>query len=216
MGGTIFNSHSNNGDTKPKESPKNGTKISPKKVAANIKFSNNSTQTISFHSPIEHTAVQTSEDKEINQLKQNMNTLKSNNEKQTKELEKALSLVQQRNKENLVLSTDKMNLEADVQHLRATLSHKDKLNDKLRYEIDNLKTELENVRAQQIVDLRQRKETLNGETQSLVNTLKQLENDKAVVVAEYNELLNSEREEYAKNIKELNVRYLELKTKLDR
>lgn len=173
-------------------------------------------QTISHKHQIKQVSVQTVEDKSVAELKQNIQSLHNTINKKSKELAQALSLIQQRNEENLVWNTEKVNLEASFQTLKSNNNYKEKLNEKLQLDLDELRKELDYMRTLQTTESTKQKDTANNETKSLLLALKQIENDKSVVIAEYKELLNNEREEYSKTIKELNIKNMELQSKLDR
>lgn len=173
-------------------------------------------QTITYKSQIKQASVQTVEDEAITGLKQRIQSLNNTIEKQSKELAEALSLIEQRTKENLVWNTEKINLEASIQTWKSNNNYKERLNEKLQLDIDELRNELDNIKSLQMIESNKKKAAANNETKSLLLALKQMENDKSVITAEYKELLNNEREEYSKTIKDLNVKNMELQSKLDR
>lgn len=187
-----------------------------KNPVAKSKVTNVQVQTIPYKPPIKQVSVQTVEDEVVTGLKQNIHSLNKTIEKQRKELAEALTLVQQRTRENLVWNSEKVNLEAIIQTLKCNSNNKEKLNEKLQEVINELRIEMDNIKALQITEINKKKDVINNENKSLLLALKQLENDKNVISTEYKELLNSEREEYSRTIKDLNVKNMELQSKLDR
>lgn len=170
----------------------------------------------SFEKQLKSTTTQTTIDKEIEQLSQNMTVLQKDYGRKQKELGEALSLIQQRNKENLVLNSEKINLEANVQRLQTNCIQKDKLIETLQFDINDFRTELDSFRNMQIAERNKSNDLEITENKSLLLVLQQLENDKNIITAEYKELLNNEREEYSNTIRDLNVKVMELQSKLDR
>lgn len=183
---------------------------------AKSKVANVQVQTITYEHQIKQAGVQTVEDKVVVGLKQNILSLNQTIERQSKELAEAFSLVQQRTKENLVLNAEKVNMEASVQTLKSNNNYKERLNEKLQIDIDEMRNELDNFKASQMTESNKKRDAANNENKSLLVALNQLEDDKNAISAQYKELMNNVREEYSKTIKDLNIQNMELQSKLDR
>lgn len=181
-----------------------------------LKLTDVEVQTVIDVKQIEEIAIQTVEDKSLIDLEQNIQALNMTIEEQKKELAEAIFLIQERSKDNLVLTNEKLTMEACMQTLKSNNNFKEKQNVKLQNDIDDLQKKLD-----QLTENIKRQDEANeikndSDNNSILSALKQSEKDKKVIVAEYKELLSNEREEYSKTIKELNAKNLDLQSKLDR
>uniref|UniRef100_A0A2A4J904 Centrosomal protein of 290kDa coiled-coil region domain-containing protein n=2 Tax=Heliothis virescens TaxID=7102 RepID=A0A2A4J904_HELVI len=143
-------------------------------------------------------------------------SLKAEIDKTTKQLYEAMALAQKRTQEILTLNNEKVTYESTIQNLKYSNSQKETVNEELRGIISDLKKQLNDFQTKQITEIHQKRDSKNEENKSLLLAMKQLENDKNAIMVEYKELLSNEREEYAKSVKELHVKIMELQSKLDR
>ncbi|XP_026736968.1 centrosomal protein of 290 kDa-like [Trichoplusia ni] len=162
-------------------------------------------------------SIQTIENSDaIDDMKKRIEALTNEIDKTSNQLYEAMTLAQRRTEEILVLNREKICFESTIQNLKDSNDQKDILNDKLRCTIDELRKQLNDVKTQRLVETNQVKDSIDEENKSLLLALKQLENDKNAIMVECKELLNNERDEYAKNVKELQLKIMELQSKLDR
>ncbi|KAJ0178830.1 hypothetical protein K1T71_005605 [Dendrolimus kikuchii] len=191
---------------------------SPIKTQPNVKivkFSNVQIQTVSFDKHIKHQFIQTDFGDEVAQLKLSLNRIQNEHEIISKELEEAVILLEQKTKEVRILDAEKSSLQNKVKSLKTTFGQKNDLIEKLEGTIEGIKDELLNLRSKNVAEKCNR-DNFNENNKSLLSTLKQLEADKNTIAHEYKELLNNERNEYSKSLKDLNIKIMELQTKLDR
>lgn len=162
-------------------------------------------------------SIQTIENSDaIDDMKKRIEALTNEIDKTSSQLYEAMTLAQRRTEEILVLNREKICFESTIQNIKDSNDQKDILNDKLRCTIDELRKQLNDVKTQRLVETNQVKDSIDEENKSLLLALKQLENDKNAIMVECKELLNNERDEYAKNVKELQLKIMELQSKLDR
>ncbi|XP_030041356.2 centrosomal protein of 290 kDa isoform X2 [Manduca sexta] len=180
------------------------------------KVANVLTQTTPLKVDTSNKHVQTDEDKAVNELKIYSNSLKIDNDKKVKELREAMTLARIRTEENLKLNSEKIGLESDIQTLQQSNIERDHSNEKLRITIEELRKQINDLKSTQFAEQSMVRDVMNEENKSLLLALKQLENDKNILAAEYKELLNKEREEYSKNVKTLQEKILELQTEIDK
>lgn len=152
----------------------------------------------------------------MNEMRGQVELLKVEINKKTNQLHEAMTLAHKRTEEILVLNIEKATFESTLQNLKASISQKDIINEKLQYTVDNLTKQLNDIQMKQITETNQKKDTVNEENNTLLLALKQLENDKNAIMVEYKELLRNERDEYAKSVKEMQVKIMELQSTLDR
>lgn len=161
--------------------------------------------------------VQTDENSDtIDEMKDQIKSLNMKIDKITKQLYETMTLAQNRTEEILVLQNEKVTFESTLRKLKASIDQKDNLNEKLQYTIKDLSKQLNDYQMKQKTEPNQNKDSAIEENKTLLLTLKQLENDKNAIMVEYKELLSNEREEYAKSVKELQVKIMEMQSKLDR
>lgn len=208
------------GHTHPEEPKEDNIMSTPVKNQTEIKqvisvFSIQ-TQTTSIDKQMASTTTQTQNDQDIEKLKQKHILLQKDYERNYKELGEALLVVQQRHEENLVLSSEKINIESNVRFLQTACTQKDKIIESMRFDIEELKNKLDSFRNIQVTEINKRNDIETAEHKSALLALQQMENDKNMIAAEYKELLDNEREEYCNTIRDLNVKVMELQSKLDR
>lgn len=198
-------------------SPTRKSPNSTRKSASPIRtFSDVFVQTVANQVKLTNQLTQTDEYKVINELKTQIDSLQLNIDKKNKELAEAMSLMQTRSAEIITLNKDKIALEYSMKNLRDTNNQKDALNNRLRQTIDELRKQIDEFKLLQVTESNKIKDSVNEENKSLLLALKQLETDKNTITSEYKELLNNEREEYARSVKELHVQMMEMQSKLDR
>lgn len=159
-------------------------------------------------------AIQTKEGKEYNEEKIIINNLRTELEKKNKELADAMNLVQKRTEEILLLNTEKLKTESSIQNIRDSDHQKDRINKGLQKTVEDLRKQIDNYKHAEVNEKVKMKEMVNEENKTLLNALKKFESDKNAIVAEYKELLNNERNQYAKSTKELQMKILDLETQL--
>lgn len=166
-------------------------------------------------------AIQTDEDKEIDGEKRDRekerkinNDLRKNIEKVNKELADAMELIQKRTEEILVLNTEKINTESTIQNIKDSGHQKDRMNKRLQNTVEDLRKQIDNYKHAQVNEKAKMEEMVNEGNKTLINALKKFESEKNVIVAEYKELLNNERSQYAKSTKELQMTILNLESQL--
>lgn len=190
-----------------------GSPVKTQQSKPNRELSDALVQTISIEISKRHQIIQTDENIEMDEMNDRIEILKRDIDKTSKQLYEAMALAQKRTEEILILNKEKVGFESTLQNLKDSNSHKDIVNEKLRFTIDELKNQL---KYKEIKETNQIRENVNQENKSLLLALKQLEHDKNAIMVECKELLNNEREEYAKSVNELNVKVMELQSKLDR
>lgn len=160
--------------------------------------------------------VQTEEDQEIYELKHEIDCLKKDIVEKNKEMADAMKLAQNHTEELIALNKDKINLNSTIQRLEESNSQKDKTNEILRTAVDDLRKQIEERRYDQIEERMKFQTSAYEENKSLMETLKQLENEKNRIVGEYKELLNKERKNFSKSVKDLQLKIDRLQTQVDR
>lgn len=158
--------------------------------------------------------IQANENKELNEEKRVINDLRKELEKKNKELADATKLVQKRTEEVLILNTEKFNTDSTIQNIRDSDHQKDRMNKRLQNTVEDLRKQIDNYKHVQVNERVKMKEMVNDENKTLLNGLKKFESDKNAIVAEYKELLNNERNMYAKSTKELQMKILDLENQL--
>lgn len=159
-------------------------------------------------------AIQTDEHKEFNEEKRVIINLRKELENTKKELVEAMSLLQKRTEEILVLNTEKINTESTIQDITNSNHQKDRMNNRLHNIVEDLRKQIDNYKQAQVTEKVKINEMVNEENISLLKTLKKFESDKNAIVEEYKDLLNKERNQYAKSTKELQMKILDLETQL--
>lgn len=157
-------------------------------------------------------AIQTNEDS--NEAERVINVLRKEFEKKNKELADSMKLVQKRTEEILVLNSEKINTESTIQNITDSNHQKDRMNKRLQNTVDDLKKQIDNYKHAQVTEKLKMNEMFNEENKTLLDALKKFESDKNAIVAEYKELLNNERNQYAKCTKELQMKILDLESQL--
>lgn len=159
-------------------------------------------------------AIQTDELKELNEEKIVVTNLRKELENKNEELHEAMKLQQKRNEEISILNTDKMNTESTILGLRNSNHQKDKMINKLHNTLEGLRKQIDNYKQAQVTEKVKMNDLVNEENISLLNALSTFESDKNAIVEEYKELLNKERNQYAKSTKELQMKILDLESQL--
>ncbi|CAB3237020.1 unnamed protein product [Arctia plantaginis] len=159
---------------------------------------------------------QTDEYKAINEMKTRMDNLQTVLDRKSKELTEAMVLIQKRSEENLKLNKEKIGFEYSIENLKDSSTKKDSLIEKLRSTIDELRRQVDELKIVQKTESNRIKDDMHEENKSLLLALQHLENDKKAIETEYKELLNNERAEYTKSVKELHTQLMEVQSKLDR
>ncbi|XP_063893324.1 centrosomal protein of 290 kDa [Helicoverpa armigera] len=200
-----------------KENKKSESPVKTPQKKRSTEFSNAFVQTIPIEIIKAHRIIQTDETSDTLEVMSNrIVSLKADIDKTTKQLYEAMGLAQKRTQEILTLNNEKVVYESTIQNLKHSNNEKDALNEELRGIIGDLKKQLNDYQTKQMTEIHQKRDSKNEENKSLLLAIKQLENDKNAIMVEYKELLNNEREEYAKSVKELHVKIMELQSKLDR
>ncbi|PZC75983.1 hypothetical protein B5X24_HaOG205276 [Helicoverpa armigera] len=200
-----------------KENKKSESPVKTPQKKRSTEYSNAFVQTIPIEIIKAHRFIQTDETSDTLEVMSNrIASLKADIDKTTKQLYEAMGLAQKRTQEILTLNNEKVVYESTIQNLKHSNNEKDALNEELRGIIGDLKKQLNDYQTKQISEIHQKRDSKNEENKSLLLAIKQLENDKNAIMVEYKELLNNEREEYAKSVKELHVKIMELQSKLDR
>lgn len=181
-----------------------------------VQNANISTQTLSYQNNNESKFTQTDLDQEKTTINKEMIVLKTENEKMRKDLTYLKNYANKKEEDIKTLNFQKSNLENTIENLRDSSIQTEMLNNRLRVTIEELKRQNDNYRSIQDAQQNRICDAANEENKSLLLALKQLENEKNVIVSEYQELLHTERHEYSKSVKDLNTQILELKSKLDR
>lgn len=174
------------------------------------------TQTMSFDLQTFDKMAQTDEDITLNNLKIYINDLNKDNEIKCKQLNEAIYMNNKKAEEILILNSGKSIFEKEIQELQKDNDEKDKFIQRLRIAIDELKKQIDDITTAQLNEQTQWKDRMNEENKSLLDSLKQLEHEKNRIVAEYKQLLISERDEYSNSIQEMQLKIVELETKLNR
>ncbi|KAJ8727672.1 hypothetical protein PYW07_001791 [Mythimna separata] len=205
---------------KSSDSPESETKDSPVKTVSKkqtIELTDAHVQTIPIEISKNYKSVQTDENSDtINKMNSQVELLKEEIDKKSNQLHDAMTLAHKRSEEILILNNEKVTFESTLRSLKASYSQKDTIIEKLRYTVDDLTKRLNDIQIKQITETNQKRDNINEENKTLLIALKQLENDKNTIMVEYKELLKNEREEYAKSVKEMQVKIMELQSKLDR
>lgn len=179
------------------------------------KYSDAVAQTIEIMST--NKLIQTDENNDvISKMREHIESLTIEIDKTNKQLYDAMSLTHKRTEEILALNNEKVAYESKLQNLKESSSQKDIMNDKLQLAVDDLKKQIIDLQMKQYTEANQKRETANEENKSLLLALKQMEDDKNAIIVEYKGLLNNERDEYTKSVKELQLKIVELQSKLDR
>lgn len=206
----------------PKETtdrqPENKKADSPVKVLQrqpSKKYSDAVAQTIEIMST--NKLIQTDENNDvISKMREHIESLTIEIDKTNKQLYDAMSLTHKRTEEILALNNEKVTYESKLQNLKESSSQKDIMNDKLQLAVEDLKKQIIDLQMKQYAEANQKRETANEENKSLLLALKQMEDDKNAIIVEYKGLLNNERDEYTKSVKDLQLKIVELQSKLDR
>uniref|UniRef100_A0A2H1W0J9 SFRICE_010742 n=1 Tax=Spodoptera frugiperda TaxID=7108 RepID=A0A2H1W0J9_SPOFR len=206
----------------PKETtdrqPENKKADSPVKVLQrqpSKKYSDAVAQTIEIMST--NKLIQTDENNDvISKMREHIESLTIEIDKTNKQLYEAMSLTHKRTEEILALNNEKVTYESKLQNLKESSSQKDIMNDKLQLTVEDLKKQIIDLQMKQYTEANQKRETANEENKSLLLALKQMEDDKNAIIVEYKGLLNNERDEYTKSVKDLQLKIVELQSKLDR
>lgn len=179
------------------------------------KYSDAVAQTIEIMST--NKLIQTDENNDvISKMREHIESLTIEIDKTNKQLYDAMSLTHKRTEEILALNNEKVAYESKLQNLKESSSQKDIMNDKLQLAVDDLKKQIIDLQMKQYAEANQKRETANEENKSLLLALKQMEDDKNAIIVEYKGLLNNERDEYTKSVKDLQLKIVELQSKLDR
>lgn len=192
------------------------TDISNEQNKAEVKKTSVAVQTLSIQKRNEFKITQTDQDQEHATLHTKIVTLKTEREKIWKDLTDAQALIDHKANDVKILKSQKINLENTIANLIDSNNQKEILNERLRGTIDDLRKQNDDFRSIQISQRNKLRDAANEENKSLLLALKQLENDKNSIVSEYQELLQIERNEYSKAVKDLNTKIYELQSKLDR
>lgn len=190
--------------------------IKTKPQSPNRTFADMSMQTTPVKFKRNNQLVQTDEYKAIKEMKHRMDNLQAVVDRKSNDLTEAMALIQKRSEENLKLNKEKIAFELSIENLKDSSNKKDSLMEKLRSTIDELRRQVDEFKTTQRSESNRIKDDMQEENKSLLLVLKQLEHDKVAIEAEYKELLNSERAEYTKSVKELHVQLMEVQSKLDR
>lgn len=159
-------------------------------------------------------AIQTNEDKKFNEEERVINDLRKELDKKNKEIADAIKVIQKHSEEILVLNTEKINAESTIQNIRDAEHQKDRLTKRLHNTVDDLRKQIDYYKRDQVNEKLKIKEMVNEENKTLLSALKKIESDKNAIVTEYKELLNNERNQYAKCTKELQIKILDLESQL--
>lgn len=179
------------------------------------KYSDAVAQTIEIMST--NKLIQTDENNDvISKMREHIESLTIEIDKTNKQLYDAMSLTHKRTEEILALNNEKVAYESKLQNLKESSSQKDIMNDKLQLAVEDLKKQIIDLQMKQYAEANQKRETANEENKSLLLALKQMEDDKNAIIVEYKGLLNNERDEYTKSVKDLQLKIVELQSKLDR
>lgn len=161
--------------------------------------------------------IQTDENNDvISKMREHIESLTIEIDKTNKQLYEAMSITHKRTEEILALNNEKVTYESKLQNLKESSSQKDIMNDKLQLAVEDLKKQIIDLQMKQYAEANQKRETANEENKSLLLALKQMEDDKNAIIVEYKGLLNNERDEYTKSVKDLQLKIVELQSKLDR
>ncbi|XP_022825166.1 centrosomal protein of 290 kDa-like isoform X1 [Spodoptera litura] len=161
--------------------------------------------------------IQTEENNDIiNKMREQIESLTAEIDKTNKQLYDAMSLTHKRTEEILILNNEKVNYESKLQSLKESNNQKEIMNDKLQLTVEDLRKQINDLQMKHNAEANRRRENANEENKSLLLALKQLEDDKNAIIVEYKGLLNTERDEYAKSVKDLQLKIVELQSKLDR
>ncbi|KAF9414446.1 hypothetical protein HW555_007643 [Spodoptera exigua] len=161
--------------------------------------------------------IQTDENNDvINKMRDQIESLTAEINETSKQLYEAMSLTHKRTEEILALNNEKVTYETKLQSLKESSNQKDIVNDKLQSTVNDLKNQIIDLQKKLNAEANQKRENANEENKSLLLALKQLEDDKNSIIVEYKGLLNNERDEYAKSVKDLQLKIVELQSNLDR
>ncbi|KAH9635475.1 hypothetical protein HF086_015475 [Spodoptera exigua] len=161
--------------------------------------------------------IQTDENNDvINKMRDQIESLTAEINDTSKQLYEAMSLTHKRTEEILALNNEKVTYETKLQSLKESSNQKDIVNDKLQSTVNDLKNQIIDLQKKLSAEANQKRENANEENKSLLLALKQLEDDKNSIIVEYKGLLNNERDEYAKSVKDLQLKIVELQSNLDR
>lgn len=180
---------------------------------ANIETSNVFVQTIFNNLVRNNKCTQSDEDIVVKDLKVNINLLQDEINTKTRELNEALKLISHKNDDILKLNARIIEMETKYENLESVNRRKDDLNLKLQNSLADLNTELQNVHSNEKKVL---SSSLNEENNRLIHAIKKLESDKNMVIEEYRQMLQNERDEYANNMKNAQKKILELQSQINR
>lgn len=172
------------------------------------------TQACNLDAEKTYKTIETNEDKEFNKAERVINDLRKELEKKNIELADSMKLVQKRTQEMLALNSEKHNTESTIQNIKDSNRQKDRMNKRLQNTVDDLRTQIDIYKQGQVNEKLKMKEMFNEENKTLLDAMKKFESDKNAIVAEYKELLNNERNQYAKCTKELQMKILDLEGQL--
>lgn len=141
-----------------------------------------------------------------------INLLEKQIETKTKELEKALCLANERTNELVTFKTENISMETKINELLQECTNKDDLNKKLQNTLSLLNTQIHDYEIAE----KNKINAASKETKDLFEAIKKIELDKNRIVEEYKAILKKEREEFANNMEESQMKIIELQTHLSR
>ncbi|XP_072939953.1 centrosomal protein of 290 kDa [Epargyreus clarus] len=158
--------------------------------------------------------IQTGEDYKIKELQYHINDLKTELKRETERSENVRTELRRISQQLSVVNEQKDISNYTIQNLTDSHNQKDGLIKSLQSNILTFKNQIDDFK-NNLAQLLQEKTSCMEENHNLLQTLKELENDKNTVITEYKELLKKEREEYSRAVKDLHEKIFVLKTQLE-
>lgn len=159
--------------------------------------------------------IQTDEDMSFKELNQCIEHLKTSNKEKDNQLAVNLVLLEERNKSIQALTEEYNTLSVKNLNLTDTNTKLTKLNDDLKQNIELVKKQMDYTKHTQVEQLNKIKNETNEEIQSLLLSIKHIEDEKNNVIVEYKRLLENERDECCTTVKHLQTKLTEIQKELD-
>ncbi|CAG9560009.1 unnamed protein product [Danaus chrysippus] len=178
------------------------------------KFLHEQTQTNFTHLK-KSSITQTDDDQYINELKTELNNSIVRGNEKDKIIEEIEAIAKQKGRDAAIMNKKYLEQEKAYELLSNINIQKDELIKNLQETIQTLKKDIVHIKSAHIKQINKIKDTADVENKMVTDTLKKIETDKNNVIAEYKELLQKERDEYSKTIKQLQGKARDLQMKLD-
>ncbi|CAG4992577.1 unnamed protein product [Parnassius apollo] len=160
--------------------------------------------------------IQTDKDyNNLSELKLRLENLEIRKKEQDQKLIQCISVSEERARNIALLKEEKNALEEKSQSLTQNNFKLKKLNEHSNKTIELLQIELDEVKRDHAEQFNKIKKELNEENQSLLLNMKQIENDKNNIIADYKQLLENERNQSYTTAKELQSKLTTLQADLD-